>query len=214
MSAHHQPSLADVIKKIRNTDFPYAVNEKWEKYLDDKHKKKYTKLTFINKNFALEERSVLLNASAKDLYYALINTQPQTLNWSLDNPYIKWPLAASLCVTGATCIASPCIAVPSIIAQDTAWMLAVLGTASCVSSLPICMHKSNIQEYKDYGIDADRTHTEKKDRRLDRYQRENPFVDYDKYRGRTLKDYVESKKNYFPKPFHSNHKRFVAIPHP
>ena len=29
----------------------------------------------------------------------------------------------------------------------------------------------------------------KKDRRLDRYQRENPFVDYDKYRGRTLQDY-------------------------
>ena len=63
------------------------------------------------------------------------------------------------------------------------------------------MHQSNIQEYKDHGIDEDRTHTKKKDRRLDRYERENPFVDYDKYRGRTLKDYAENKKTIFPSRF-------------
>ena len=201
LPAQKERLLDNVIEKIRNTDFPYAVNAKWGKYSDDKHKKKDTKLAFINKNFTLEERSVLLNASAKDLFNAFMRTQPQTFDWSLDNPYIKWPLAASLCVTGATCIASPCIAVPSIIAQDTAEMLAVLGATSCISSLPICMHQSNIQEYKDHGIDEDRTHTEKKDRRLDRYERENPFVDYDKYRGRTLKDYAENKKTIFPSRF-------------
>ena len=157
------PLLTDIIKKIRNIDFPYKVNKKWEKYLDDKHKKKYTKLTFINTNFTLEERSVLLNASAQDLCDALINTQPQTIDWSFDNPYIKWPLVASLCVTEATCIASPCIAVPSIIAQDTAEMLVVLGMTSRLSSLPICIHQSNIQEYEDHGIDANKTpHTKKK----------------------------------------------------
>lgn len=105
----------------------------------------------------------------------LINTQPQTIDWSFDNPYIKWPLVASLCVTGATCISSPCIAVPSIIAQDTAEILAVLGATSHLSSLSTCIHQSNIHEYKDYGIDADKTHTEEKDRQLDKYEQKKPI---------------------------------------
>ena len=163
LPAQKERPLDEVIKKIRNVDFQYAVNEKWEKeYLDDKHKKKNTKLIFINKNFTREEQSVLLKASAEELCDALINTQPQTIDWSFDNPYIKWPLVASLCVTEATCIASPCIAVPSIIAQDTAEMLVVLGMTSRLSSLPICIHQSNIQEYEDHGIDEDRSYTEKK----------------------------------------------------
>ena len=193
MSAHHQPSLADVIKKIRNTDFPYAVNEEWEKkYLDDKHKKKNTKLIFINKNFTREEQSVLLNASAEDLFNAFMRTQPQTFNWSLDNPNIKWPLAASLCVTGAACMASPYIAVPSIMVKEAAGALALLGTASCVSSSSICTHKSNIQEYKEeHGIDEDRIFTEEKDKLYDKSEHINRFANYKKYRGRTLKNYKD-----------------------
>ena len=182
LPAQHQPSLADVIKKIRNTDFPYAVNEKWDETECN---------NFINKCFEQQEQSNLLNASAKDLYDALINTQPQTIDWSFDNPYIRWPLAASLCVAGATCIASPCIAVPSIITSDTAGMLVTLGVASCMSSFPICIHESDIQEYTDHGIDANRTYTVRKEIELDRLAREHPLGNFDKYRGQTIKNYKD-----------------------
>ena len=193
LPAQKERPLDEVIKKIRNVDFQYAVNEKWEKeYLDDKHKKKNTKLIFINKNFTREEQSVLLKASAEELCDALINTQPQTIDCSLDNPNIKWPLAASLCVTGAACIASPCIAVPSIMVKEAAGALALLGTASCVSSSSICTHKSNIQEYKEeYGIDEDRIFTEEKDKLYDKSEHINRFANYKKYRGRTLKNYKD-----------------------
>ena len=188
----NKPSLADVIKKIRNTDFPYAVNEKWDETECN---------NFINTNFGPQERSALLSATTQDLCDALINTQPPTIDWSFDNPYIRWPLAASLCVAGATCIASPCIAVPSIITSDTAGMLVTLGVASCMSSFPICIHESDIQEYTDHGIDTDRKYTVRKEIELDRLAREHPLGNFDKYRGPTLIDYAKNKKTIFPSHF-------------
>ena len=180
LPAQHQPSLADVIKKIRNTDFPYAVNEKWEKeYLDDKHKKKYTKLTFINKNFTHEEQSVLLNASAQDLCDALINTQPQTIDWSLDNPYIKWPLAASLCVAGGLMCSAPWTAIPAIMSAETAEMYGIAGICPCILGGINCLDTSNIQHYYYlHGIDHKTIDT----------QHSAPLYN-SKYKGRTLYDY-------------------------